>query len=76
MARRKHTPEQVIKKLREAEVAMAEGSTVAQASRKIGVTEQTFHHLRVEYGGCESTSSDGSSNWRRRTRACGERWRT
>ena len=42
MARRKHTPEQVIKKLREAEVAMAEGGTVAQASRKIGVTEQTF----------------------------------
>ena len=36
MARRKHTPEQVVKKLREAEVAMAEGGTVAQASRKIG----------------------------------------
>ena len=51
MARRKHTPEQVIKKLREAEVAMAEGSTVAQASRKIGVTEQTFYRWRAEYGG-------------------------
>ena len=46
MARRKHTPEQVIKKLRQAEVAMAEGSTVAQASRKIGVTEQTFYRAR------------------------------
>ena len=42
MARRRHTPEQVIKKLREAEVAISEGSTVAEASRKIGVTEQTF----------------------------------
>ena len=51
MARRKHTPEQVIKKLREAEVAIAEGSTVAQASRKIGVTEQTFYRWRAEYGG-------------------------
>ena len=51
MARRKHTPEQVIKKLRQAEVAMAEGSTVAQASRKIGVTEQTFYRWRAEYGG-------------------------
>ena len=51
MARRKHTPEQVIKKLREAEVAIAEGSTVAQASRKIGVTEQTFYRRRAEYGG-------------------------
>ena len=43
--------EKVIKKLREAEVAMAEGSTVAQASRKIGVTEQTFYRWRAEYGG-------------------------
>ena len=51
MARRKHTPEQVIKKLREAKVAIAEGSTVAQASRKIGVTEQTFYRWRAEYGG-------------------------
>ncbi len=51
MARRKHTPEQVIKKLREVEVAMAEGGTVAQASRKIGVTEQTFYRWRAEYGG-------------------------
>ena len=44
------TPEQVIKKLRQAEVAMAEGGTVAQASRKIGVTEQTFYRWRAEYG--------------------------
>ena len=51
MARRKHTPEQVIKKLRQAEVAMTEGGTVAQASRKIGVTEQTFYRWRAEYGG-------------------------
>ena len=50
MARRKHTPEQVIKKLREAEAAMAEGGTVAQASRKIGVTEQTFYRWRAEHG--------------------------
>ena len=51
MATRRHTREQVIKKLRQAEVAMAEGSTVAQASRKIGVTEQTFYRWRAEYEG-------------------------
>ena len=51
MARRRHTPEQVIDKLREAEVAIAEGSTVAEASRRIGVTEQTFYRWRSEYGG-------------------------
>ena len=51
MDRRRHTPEQVIDKLREAEVAIAEGSTVAEASRRIGVTEQTFYRWRSEYGG-------------------------
>ena len=51
MARRRHTPEQVINKLREAEIAIAEGSTVAEASRRIGVTEQTFCRWRSEYGG-------------------------
>ena len=51
MAKRRHTPEQVINKLREAEVAIAEGSTVAEAARRIGVTEQTFYRWRSEYGG-------------------------
>ncbi len=43
MAKKSHTPEQVIKRLREAEVAIAEGSTVAEAARRVGVTEQTFY---------------------------------
>ena len=51
MAKRRHTPEQVINKLREAEVAIAEGSTVAEAASRIGVTEQTFYRWRSEYGG-------------------------
>lgn len=51
MTRRRHTPEQVINKLREAEVAIAAGRTVAEASRAIGVTEQTFYRWRSEYGG-------------------------
>ena len=51
MARRKHTPDQVINKLREAEVAIAEGSTMAEASCRIGVTQQTFYRWRTEYGG-------------------------
>ena len=52
MARRKHTPEQVMSKLRQAEVAMPWGSTVAEANCKNGVTEQTFYRWRSEYGGC------------------------
>ena len=51
LARRRHTPEQVINKLREAEVAIAEGNTVAEAARRIGVTQQTFYRWRTEYGG-------------------------
>ncbi len=51
MARKRHTPEQVINKLREAEVAITGGGTVAEAARRIGVTEQTFYRWRSEYGG-------------------------
>jgi transposase-like protein len=51
MPRKKHTPEQIITKLRQAEVAMSTGSTVVEAVRQIGVTEQTFYRWRNEYGG-------------------------
>ena len=51
MPRKRHTPVQVINKLQEAEVAMAQGSTVAETSRQIGVTEQTFYRWSNEYGG-------------------------
>jgi putative transposase len=51
MPRKKHTPEQIIIKLREAEVALSTGSTVVEAVRHLGVTEQTFYRCRNEYGG-------------------------
>ncbi len=51
MPRNKHTPEQIITKLREAEVALSTGSTVVEAVRQLGVTEQTFYRWRNEYGG-------------------------
>ena len=51
MPRKKHTPEQIIAKLRQAEVAMSTGSTVVEAVRQIEVTEQTFYPWRNEYGG-------------------------
>ena len=51
MPKRKHTPEEIINKLREAEVVIASGSAVAEASRHIGVSEQTFHRWRSECGG-------------------------
>ena len=51
MARRSYRPEQIIKKLREAEILLSQGSTVGEAARKIGVTEQTYYRWRREYGG-------------------------
>jgi len=51
MPRRKHSPEQILGKLREVEIALAQGETVAQAVRQIGVTEQTYYRWRNEYGG-------------------------
>ena len=52
MAKRtKHTMEQIISKLREAEVELAKGAKVPAACRKIGVTEQTYYRWRKDYGG-------------------------
>jgi putative transposase len=51
MGRKRHTAEQIIGKLREAEILLSQGGTVGEASRKIGVTEQTYYRWRKEYGG-------------------------
>ncbi len=51
MAKKGYTPEQIINKLREAELHINQGIPVAEASRKIGVTEQTYYRWRKEYGG-------------------------
>ena len=51
MAKKGYTPEQIINKLREAEILLSQGSSIGEASRKIGVTEQTYYRWRKEYGG-------------------------
>ena len=51
MGRKTYTAEQIINKLREAEVLLSQGDTVGEASKKIGVTEQTYYRWRREYGG-------------------------
>ena len=51
MFRKTYLPEQIINKLREAEILLNQGATIAEASRKIGVTEQTYYRWRREYGG-------------------------
>ncbi len=51
MPRKRHTPEQIIRKLREAEVELAKGQTTLDAVRKLGITEQTYYRWRKEFGG-------------------------
>jgi len=51
LARKVLKPEQIINKLREAEVAIGQGNTIAEASRRIEVTEQTYYRWRRQYGG-------------------------
>ena len=48
---RRRTVEEIITKLREAEVRLAQGETVGQVCRQLGVSEQTFYRWRREYGG-------------------------
>ena len=51
MAKKSHSPEQIINRLREAELLLNQGANVGEACRKIGVTEQTYYRWRKEYGG-------------------------
>jgi putative transposase len=52
--RRRHTPEQIIRKLREAEQMLSEGKSVAQIAKTLGVAEQTLHRWRNQYGGMKA----------------------
>jgi len=51
MVRKGYTPEQIINKLREAEVLLSQGETIVAVSKKIGVSAHTYYRWRKEYGG-------------------------
>jgi putative transposase len=51
MAKKGYTPEQIINKLREAEVMLSQGAPIAVVSKKIGVSDHTYYRWRKEYGG-------------------------
>ncbi len=54
MARRRHTPEQIVRKLREADRLLAEGEDVAGVARHLEVSEQTYHRWRNQFGGMKA----------------------
>lgn len=51
MARKRYTPEQIIRHLRQAEVLSSQGRNVSEICREIGITENTYYRWRKEYGG-------------------------
>ena len=53
MGRKINSPEQIVRKLREAEVLISQGNTIGQASRQLGITEQTYYRWRKLYGGMQ-----------------------
>jgi putative transposase len=54
MKRKRHDPEQVIKKLRDADAMLASGKTIGQVCQTLEVSEQTFHRWRNQYGGMKA----------------------
>ncbi len=57
MKRKRHTPEQIIAKLREADGMLATGCTIAQVCQKLAISEQTFHRWRNQYGGMKASEA-------------------
>ena len=57
MKGKKHTPEQIVAKLREADAELNGGATIGQVCQKLAVTEATFHRWRNQYGGMKSQAA-------------------
>jgi putative transposase len=57
MKRRRRTPEQIIRKLREAERMLGEGKTIPEAAKELGISEQTYHRWRNQYGGMKANDA-------------------
>ena len=54
MGKKRHTPEEIVSKLRQVDVLVSQGHSIADAIRAIGVTEVTYYRWRQEYGGLKS----------------------
>ena len=57
MAKKRYRPEEIISKLREADILIGQGQTVAQAIKTIGVSEVTYYRWRQEYGGMSTSQA-------------------
>lgn len=68
MKRKQHTPEQIIRRLREAERLQGEGRTVPEVARALGISEQTFYRWRNQYGGMKADDVKELKELRRENR--------
>ena len=57
MKQRRHTPEQVIRKLAEGDKLLAEGKTIEEVARHLEISEQTYHRWRNQYGGMKANDA-------------------
>ncbi len=57
MKRKKHTPDQIIRKLREAEALLSEGKGLGEVCQRLAVSEATFHRWRNQYGGMKGAEA-------------------
>jgi transposase-like protein len=55
--KKRHSPEQIVRKLREAEAELAAGVSSPQVARKLGISEATFHRWRNQYGGMKADAT-------------------
>ncbi len=57
MKKRKHTPDQVVRKLREADRLLAEGKQIPEVAKHLEISEQTYHRWRKQYGGLKANDA-------------------
>ena len=56
MKKKRHTPEQIVRMLRQAEAELAAGTTLPEVARELGISEATFHRWRNRHGGMQTDS--------------------
>jgi transposase-like protein len=62
MPKKRHSPEQIIRKLRDADALLAAGKTIGQVCQALQVSEQTFHRWRAQYGGMKAEEAKRLKN--------------
>lgn len=74
MGRKRHTAEEVVNKLRLADVELAKGSSIAASCKHLSISEQTYYAWRREYGGLKVDQAKRFKELESETRGSSESW--